>query len=122
MTWHEEDFYAWTREQADALRRAALERVNLRPPLDYENMADEIESLGNRDRREIINRLGVLLKPLVKLSPSRVQAPRRVWRRTVLEQRDGLRLVLDDSPSLRRRLPEVLDKAWPRARRIGDDS
>ena len=122
MTWYEEDFYAWTQEQAEALRRAALDRVNLTPPLDYENLADEIESLGNRDRREILCRLGVLLPHLLKLSRSRVQAPRRVWRRTVLEQRDGLRLVLDDSPSLRRRLPEFLDKAWPRARRIAIDA
>src|SRR5947209_3053364 len=69
-----------------------------------------------------ICRLGVLLPHLLKLSHSRVQAPSRVWRRTVLEQRDGLLLVLDDSPSLRRRLPEFLDKAWPRARRIAIDA
>ena len=121
VAWYEEDFYAWTHEQAEALRRAARDRVDLTPPLDYENLADEIESLGNRDRREICGRLGVLLAHLLKLSHSRVQAPRRVWRRTVLEQRDGLRLVLDDSPSLQRRMPEFLAKAWPGARRIAID-
>ena len=121
MAWYEEDFYGWTQEQANALRRAALDHVNLTPPLDYENLADEIESLGSRDRREILSRLGLLLPHLLKLSYSRVQAPRRVWHRTVMEQRNGLRLVLDDSPSLQRRMPEFLAKAWPGGRRMAID-
>ena len=55
MVWYEEDFYAWTQEQAAALREAGQNRVNLRPPLDYENLAEEIRGLGGRDRREVIH-------------------------------------------------------------------
>ena len=42
-----EDFVRWTEEQAAALRRAK----GSNPPLDWENLAEEIESLGKSDRR-----------------------------------------------------------------------
>jgi hypothetical protein len=41
---------AWTERQSEELRRAAQERANA--PLDWINLAEEIESLGKRDRRE----------------------------------------------------------------------
>ena len=116
MVWYEEDFYAWTQEQAAALREAGQNRVNLRPPLDYENLAEEIRGLGGRDRREVIHRLATLQEHLIKLSlsPDSDLCPAR--RRIVWEQRGAIDLVLDDSPSLRQRLPEFLSKAWSRAR------
>ena len=44
---YEEDFYAWTQQQADLLRRL--------PPLgnelDLEHIAEEIEDLGRSDLR-----------------------------------------------------------------------
>ena len=121
MVWYEEDFYAWTQEQAAALLKAAQERLNLHPPLDYENLAEEIEGLGGRDRREVINRLVTLLEHLLKLPHSPAQDRRRGWRRIVQEQRSAIDLVLADSPSLRSRLPEFLSKAWPWARAAAID-
>jgi len=41
---YETDYYAWTREQAAALRSMAAARVDTK--LDLENLADEVESLG----------------------------------------------------------------------------
>jgi hypothetical protein len=41
---YEEDFVRWTEQQSTALRKAAGFRTNL--PLDWENLAEEIESLG----------------------------------------------------------------------------
>ena len=41
---YDEDFYAWTQNQAQALRRAGAERNNA--PVDWENVAEEIESMG----------------------------------------------------------------------------
>jgi Domain of unknown function DUF29 len=43
---YKEDFYAWTREQAAALRRLADERWN--GPLDLLHLAEEVEDLGDR--------------------------------------------------------------------------
>ena len=54
---YEEDFVRWTEGQAAALRRVkrlaarSTGRSNLR--LDWENLAEKIESLGKSDRREL---------------------------------------------------------------------
>ena len=44
---YDQDFLRWTEQQATALRRAAKDS-NL--PLDWENLAEEIESLGKSHR------------------------------------------------------------------------
>jgi hypothetical protein len=46
---YDQDFFLWTQEQAAALRRAKDSNL----PLDWENLAEEIECLGKSDRREL---------------------------------------------------------------------
>ena len=77
---YEGDFYAWTQQQAEMLRARAPRG------LDWENLAEEIESMGRRDRREVERRLRVILHHLLKW---RVQPELRgpSWRRTLREQR-----------------------------------
>lgn len=103
------DFFAWTQAQAEALRSAKWEL------LDYENLAEEVESLGKRDQRELASRLGVLIRHLLKW---RYQPERRrtgsSWRSTILEQRGRIDGVLEQSPSLRPQLPNILEKEYPR--------
>ena len=48
---YDEDFVAWTQQQAKALRAAAGSRTN--QPLDWENLAEEVEDLGKSVRREL---------------------------------------------------------------------
>ena len=43
---YEDGVYTWSRQQAAALRRAARSRVNLSHPVDFVNVAEEIESVG----------------------------------------------------------------------------
>jgi hypothetical protein len=50
-TLYDEDFVAWTMEQAEALRSAGAGGSNQQ--LDWENLAEEIESLGKSDRRAL---------------------------------------------------------------------
>ena len=49
---YESDFYNWTVEQVKRLRLGKLD------DLDLENLAEEIESLGNQKKSELENRLG----------------------------------------------------------------
>jgi hypothetical protein len=51
-TAYEDDFYAWTQEQARLLRSGQV------TGLDLEHLAEEIESMGSQQRREMrsINR------------------------------------------------------------------
>jgi hypothetical protein len=106
---YDEDFFAWTQEQARLLRTRELAEV------DAENLAEEIESVGRSDRREIRNRLIVLLVHLLKW---RFQQRRRggSWSDTIAEQWLQIDSVLADSPSLRPFCAEILVDAYDRAR------
>ncbi len=57
---YEDDLFAWTQEQAALLRAHAVDGI------DWENLAEEIESMGRRDRRELKSRLRVILLHLLK--------------------------------------------------------
>ncbi|MBN9511709.1 MAG: DUF29 family protein [Alphaproteobacteria bacterium] len=73
---YDSDFYAWTREQAAALRAAAATaRTNL--PIDWNRVAEEIESLGNAEQRDLASRLGTIIEHLLKLQLSTSAGPRR---------------------------------------------
>ena len=65
---YEEDFVRWTEEQSSVLREAA--RLGTKLPLDWENLAEEIDSLGRSVRRELRSRLGIILEHLLKLEHS----------------------------------------------------
>jgi hypothetical protein len=106
---YDEDFYTWTRDQAAALRRAARSRANLPDPVDFLNVAEEIESLGASQLRELYSRYRVLLMHLLKwrYEPER-QTPS--WRITIRNQRDEIARLLKMSPGLKpKRRAQMLD-------------
>ncbi len=108
---YEADFYAWTQDQAEKLR---ARRAN---EIDWENVGEEIESLGGSQKSEIRNRLRVLLHHLLKWE---FQPDRRChsWQSTIGEQRIHIEGLIDDSPSLKRFPGEVLDWVYERAVRF----
>ena len=63
---YERDFCHWTAEQAAALRAAAARRLDL--ALDFENLAEEIESLGRSDRRALVSHIKRVIEHLLKLN------------------------------------------------------
>jgi len=113
---YDEDFYAWTQNQAQALRRAGAERNNA--PVDWENIAEEIESMGKSQRSEIRNRMRVLLAHLLKwqFCPELRERCERGWRLTILEQRDRVTDDMADSPSLRPYALTVFTECYAKAR------
>ena len=102
---YDSDYYAWTQDQGRKLRAGLLSE------LDLVNLAEEIESMGRSEKRELTNRLSVLLAHLLKWA---VQSARRSrsWTNTIGEQRDQAAIVLRDNPSLRPLLPEILADAY----------
>lgn len=102
---HESDFYAWANEQADLLRRRRLDEA------DIDHIADEIETMGKTERRELISRLEVLLTHLLKWRFQPVGRSRS-WRLTIEEQRRKVVDHLGDNPSLRHRMDEALASAY----------
>jgi hypothetical protein len=107
---YEQDFYAWTQEQAAKLRAGVLADI------DVQHLAAEVESMGGSERRELTSRLEELLLHLLKW---RYQPGLRGpgWEISISKQRDGLEDLFETSPSLRPKLPEVLSKTYRRARR-----
>jgi hypothetical protein len=107
-TTYERDFHAWTRQQAALLRAGRL------PELDIDHLAEELDSMGARERRELTNRLAVLLAHLLKWQH---QPERRgnSWRLTIEVQRLDLQDLLDQNPSLKPELPERLPAAYRKA-------
>jgi hypothetical protein len=102
---YETDFYAWTIEQAKFLKEGIWDC------LDISNLVEEIESLGKQQRQELRNRLGILLGHLLKweFQPSHRS---KSWLATIREQRRRIGDLLEESPSLKPYLPEVLEKAY----------
>ncbi len=111
---YEADFFRWTQEQASLLRQVPSERINL--PIDWRNAADEIEDMGRRDFRSISSFIRVILEHLIKLTHSPAKDPRAGWRTTIARSRAEMDCILEDSPSLRRRLSERLLKDYALAR------
>jgi len=109
---YEEDFVRWAEAQATALRRAAAAGSNL--PLDWLNLAEEVESLGLSQRRELRSRLSTLIEHLLKLQYSNAPDPRAGWIETVGRERREIELLLEDSPSLRRELGSLVALEWSR--------
>jgi Domain of unknown function DUF29 len=105
---YDRDFYAWANEQATLLRSGKLAEA------DIENIAEEIESMGRSEERELVSRLSVLLLHLLKwqLQPG---LRGNSWRLGIENTRYQLEEHLDDNPSLRSQLDQVMRNAYRRA-------
>jgi hypothetical protein len=91
---YDTDYVAWLAEQAAHLRAWRL------AALDIDNVAEELESLMRKERRQLANRLEVLIQDLLKWDHQPDRRANR-WRSTIQEQRTRIRRLLNDSPSLK---------------------
>jgi hypothetical protein len=102
---YESDLYEWTKAQADALRRRAADEV------DWDNVADEIESFGSSQRKEIRSSLEALLIHLLKWRYDPDGQCSR-WSMSISEARRWIELTVEDSPSLRAFPGEAMADAY----------
>lgn len=104
-----QDFFQWTQTTA------ALIRAGKWSEIDPESVADEIERLGKRDRREVRRRLRALVYDLLKWWAQPEGRCGR-WRSTIRTRRDEVEMILRDSPSLHAHLATFLTETYPHAR------
>src|SRR5664279_1777910 len=82
MAAYDVDFLSWSERQAALLRRVgAGEKVN--DQVDWENVAEEIESVGQSERRSLASHVRNVLEHLAELTTSPAIDPRAGWQDTV---------------------------------------
>lgn len=107
-TLYEKDFYAWAIHNAQLLKKEKLSEI------DSEHLAEEIESMGKSEKRELFNRLAILLAHLLewKYQPAKQS---KSWQLTIKEQRFEFNDLLSDSPSLKPTLIKKFSHAYQKA-------
>lgn len=102
---YEDDFYGWAMANASLLKKGNFNEV------DMENIIEEIEAMGRREKSELTNRLAVLIAHLLKWT-FQPDFRGRSWHGTIKEQRKQSQILLEDNPSLKGKLTEILTNAY----------
>jgi hypothetical protein len=107
---YEIDLHHW------ALHNAALLRQGRLTEIDVEHLAEELEDMGANRKRAIVRHLMRLIQHLLKFQ-MQPQLRSKSWRLTIRNQRDDVKELLEESPSLIPMLrdPEQLRKIYTRA-------
>lgn len=100
QTLYEEDYYLWLEKTAQSLSAGRWNE------LDIANLVEEIESMGRNERRALQSNIVIILQHLLKY---RYQPERRSksWRVILVEHRQRIERLLQESPSLKPYLQEV---------------
>src|SRR5580658_1950198 len=98
---YEIDFVEWASRNAELLRSGRLAEA------DIENIAEEIDSLGRSQSRELESRVTQIMEHLLKLRLAPEEARHfnsRLWRASIERQRREIQRLFKASPSLRSRV------------------
>ncbi len=107
------DFQLWLDQTVDQLKAQAFSQI------DWENLIEEIESLGKSDKRAMVSYLIRLCEHLLKVKywESERETCFKGWAQEINNFRLEIELLLKDSPSLQPFLEENFTSAYQRARR-----
>jgi len=114
---YEQDFFAWTRDQAARLRELKETRPNL--PLDLEHLAEEVDDLGTERRDAVRSQVCRVIEHCLKLEYSAAVDPRRGWLDSVIDVRGAIEDRL--TASIRQDVGTVLPRLYGRARRKAEN-
>jgi hypothetical protein len=106
---YEEDFYQWIETTINLLRNRKLNQ------LDYDNLIEELESMGRSEKRVIKSNLEVVLLHLLKWKYQPEHCSKS-WQNSIREHRKRIQKLLQDSPSLNKWLSDVFDECYQDAR------
>jgi hypothetical protein len=103
------DFYLWIEKTAHLLKERQLDQ------LDYENLIEEIESMGRSEKYALESNLEKLLMHLLKwkYQPSKRS---NSWQYSITEHCLRIKKAFKKSPSLKRYFEEVFDECYQDAR------
>jgi len=102
---YETDYLQWIETTVEKLRSQDFSNV------DWENLIEEIESMGRSDRRSLESNLVVVIMHLLKWQ-FQPECRSRSWKSSIVEHRRRIRNDLKDSPSLKPYLAEVFAECY----------
>jgi len=94
---YDTDYNQWIQETVQQLQNRNFD------PIDWENLIEELESMGKNDKRALISLLTRLLEHLLKLSYWESEKPRsgNHWSSEIVNFRAQIKTRIEDSPSFR---------------------
>jgi hypothetical protein len=110
---YEKDYYSWLMKNAGLLRDSRLSEI------DADHIAEELEAMGRSEKRELINRLSVLIAHLLKWQYQAVRRSRS-WRNPISTQRIDIQELLENSPSIRHEIGAKIDKSYEKAKLMAE--
>jgi hypothetical protein len=117
-TLYDDDFYAWTQEQAELLRRGGAGANRL----DVELIAEEIEDLGRSELHACQSLCEHIIEHLLKLEYSGLDEPAGHWRQEIVEWRLQLERKLTRSIVAKLNLDERYRNALRLLRSFDEDA
>ena len=103
---YESDFALWLEETVTNLKSQNFQQV------DWENLIEEVESLGKSQRSAVRSYLVCLLEHLLKRCYGSIPDCNRGWEIEIRNFRQRLMFELEDSPSLKNFIVEILPKCY----------
>ena len=113
-TLYEEDFNLWLEETVNLLKTRQLSLI------DYENLIEEIESMGKRDKKALESNIEQILMHLLKWQYQKNKRSNS-WRYSIIEHRNRLKKDFRDSPSLKPYFDDVLEDCYQTAREFASE-
>lgn len=111
---YQRDGYAWALQQAEALRRRDLKAI------DWDNVIEEIESVGRAERGRWVSHCARAIEPMLAIEYCKSASAGEVkhWRKEIRAFRIGMADAVRENPSLQGTYAEALSLAWARGRTL----
>lgn len=106
---YETDFLAWINQTVQNLENRQLNQI------DYDNLIEELKSMGRSEKHAVFSSLKVVLMHLLKYA-YQPQMRSNSWRYTIIEHRNRLKRKFKDSPSLKRYTEQIFTECYEDAR------
>ncbi|MGK7898470.1 MAG: DUF29 domain-containing protein [Xenococcus sp. (in: cyanobacteria)] len=108
---YDQDYCLWIENTVEQLKQKKLDHV------DWENLIEEITSLGKSEKNALKSNLRILLMHLLKWQ---YQPNKRSnsWTYTITEHSIRIQDAFEDSPSLKSYFADIFDSCYSSARKL----
>jgi hypothetical protein len=111
---YERDFQLWLTATIRQLEQGDFQA------LEVSHLVEELKELGKSDKNALEGDLMILLAHLLKLKvqSSAPESMKSSWYRSVIEHRERVIALLENTPSLKSHLAIAINKTYPKGRKV----